>query len=129
MITKDRGICHLQVTATMHRPQNQSLLQQHYHDVDQHDYLQQPLCFNFSQLEYYLADGQSNDRNGRLYQNRVLQLSYRERQQFCVKCHQRQHPHQLQQQNHNQQKQNQRVQKRRERHVSFAKSPPHHDNE
>jgi len=125
----------MSLTATTHRPHNQNLLQQHYHDVVQNDHLQQSLRFNQSQLEYYLAeDGQSNDRNGRLHQNRDLQLTYRERQQvcvkcqhYCVKCHQRQdqrYPHQLQQQ-----KQNQRGQKRCERHVSFAKSPPRRNNE
>ncbi|KAE9538792.1 hypothetical protein AGLY_005374 [Aphis glycines] len=103
----------MSLTATTHRPHNQNLLQQHYHDVDQHDHLQHSLRFNHSQLEYYLADRQSNDQNGWLHQNRDLQLTYRKRQQFCVKCqhycfkcHQRQdqrYPHQLQQQKQNQQ--------------------------
>ncbi|XP_026805915.1 voltage-dependent L-type calcium channel subunit beta-3-like [Rhopalosiphum maidis] len=118
-------------TATMYKPHNQKLLQQRYRDVDQHDHLRQPLHLNHSQLQYHLENRHSNDRDSRLYQNRVVQLRYHENQQYSFEYHQRQdqrYPHQLQQQNNDQQRQKQRSAKRRERHVTFD-CPLHHDKE
>uniref|UniRef100_A0A2S2NY56 Voltage-dependent L-type calcium channel subunit beta-2 n=1 Tax=Schizaphis graminum TaxID=13262 RepID=A0A2S2NY56_SCHGA len=121
----------MSLTATIYKPHDQNLLQQHCHDVDQHDHLGQPLHLNHSQLQYHLEDQHSNDRDSQIYQSRALNLRDHENQLYSFENHQRQdqcYPHQLHQQNNDQQRQKQRSEKRSERHVSFD-CPPDHDKE